>query len=133
MKNCLIAILSTVLLASISTAAWSAKSAKPLDIITPNGGEELVKGKKYFIEWNKSGYGKNLKVKIELLKRGAKRAERVIDAKTKNDGKYEWKVPSDVKFGKKTYRIRIVSVAPSGKRKHGHADKSDGKFSFVKK
>ena len=58
MKNCLIAILSTVLLASISTAAWS---AKPLDIITPNGGEELVKGKKYVIEWNKSGYGKNLK------------------------------------------------------------------------
>ena len=133
MKNCLIAILSTVLLASISTAAWSAKSAKPLDIITPNGGEELVKGKKYLIEWNKSGYGKNLKVKIELLKRNAKRANLVIDAKTKNDGKYEWTVPSDVKFGKKTYRIRIVSVAPSGKRKHGHADKSDGKFSFVKK
>ena len=133
MKNCLIAILSTVLLASISTAAWSAKSAKTLDIITPNGGEELVKGKKYFIEWNKSGYGKNLRVKIELLKRNAKRAERVIAVKTKNDGKYEWKVPSDVKFGKKTYRIRIISVGPSGKRKHGHADKSDSKFSFVKK
>ena len=133
MKSSLIVLLSTVLLTSISTSAWSAKSAKPLDVITPNGGEELVKGKKYMIEWNKSGYGKNLKVKIELLKRNAKRAERVIDAKTKNDGKYEWKVPSDVKFGKKTYRIRIVSIAPSGKRKHGHADKSDGKFSFVKK
>ena len=133
MKSSLVVLLSTVLLTSISTSAWAAKSAKPLDIITPNGGEELVKGKKYFIEWNKSGYGKNLRVKIELLKRNAKRAERVIDAKTKNDGKYEWKVPSDVKFGKKTYRIRIISVGPNGKRKHGHADKSDGKFSFVKK
>ena len=131
MKNCLIALLSTILLASISTAAWS---ARPLDIITPNGGEKLVKGKKYFIEWNDSGYGKNLMVKIELLKgKNAKRAERVIRAKTKNDGKYEWKVPDDVKFNKKTYTIRIVSVAPSGKRKHGHADKSDGRFSFVKK
>ena len=134
MKNCLIALLSTVLLASMSTAAWSAKSAKPLDIITPNGGEELVKGKKYLIEWNKSGYGKNLKVKIELLKgKKAKKAERVIEAKTRNDGKYEWKVPDDVKFNKKTYTIRIVSVGPNGKRKHGHADKSDARFSFVKK
>ena len=86
------------------------------------------------IEWNTSGYGKNLKVKIELLKgKNAKRAERVIATKTKNDGKYEWKIPDDVKFNKKTYSIRIVSVAPSGKRKHGHADKSDGRFSFVKK
>jgi hypothetical protein len=132
MNNQLLVGLSAIFLVSISTTAWSAKS-KPLDIISPNGGEELVKGKIYMIEWNKSGYGKNLKVKIELLKRNAKRAERVIDAKTKNDGKYEWTIPSDVKFGKKTYRIRIVSVAPSGKRKHGHADKSDRKFSFVKK
>ena len=131
MKSSLIVLLSTVLLTSISTAAWS---AKPLDIITPNGGEELVKGKKYIIEWNNKGYGKGLKVKIELLKgKKAKKAERVINAKTKNDGKYEWKVPDDVKFRKKAYTIRIVSVGPNGKRKHGHADKSDGRFSFVKK
>ena len=131
MKHCLIALLSAVFLASISTVAWS---ARPLDIITPNGGEELVKGKKYFIEWNNSGYGKGLKVKIELLKgKNAKKAERVIAKKTKNDGKYEWKIPDDVKFNKKAYTIRIVSVAPSGKRKHGHADKSDGRFTFKKK
>ena len=132
MKNNLLILLSAIFFVSISTTAWSAKP-RPLDITSPNGGEELVKGKKYMIEWNKSGYGKNLKVKIELLKGKKKRAERVIDAKTKNDGKYQWKVPSDVKFGKKTYRIRIISVGPNGKRKHGHADKSDGKFSFVKK
>ena len=85
MKNRFIVLLSAMLLASISTAAWS---ARPLDIITPNGGEELVKGKKYMIEWNKSGYGKNLKVKIELLKGKKRKKERIIDAKTKNDGKY---------------------------------------------
>lgn len=131
MKNHLIIILLPVLLTSVSTVAWS---ARPLDIVSPNGGEELVKGKKYTIEWNKSGYGKKLKVKIELLKgKNAKKAERVIRKKTKNNGKYEWTVPSDVKFNKKTYTIRIVSVGPSGKRKHGHADKSDGRFSFVKK
>ena len=136
MRSRVLAVLSVIFLASISTTAWSAKSAKPLDIITPNGGEELVKGKKYTIEWNNSGYGKNLKVKIELLKgkgKKAKRAERVIDAKTKNDGKYEWSVPSDVKFNKKVYTIRIVSVGPKGKRKHGHADKSDARFTFKKK
>jgi hypothetical protein len=130
MKNRLIILILAGLLASISTTAWS---ARPLDIITPNGGEELVKGKKYMIEWNKSGYGKNLKVKIELLKGKKGKKERVIDAKTKNDGKYQWTVPSDVKFNKKTYTIRIVSVGPNGKRKHGHADKSDKRFSFVKK
>ena len=133
MKNHLLVVLSAIFFVSMSTTAWSAKP-KPLDIISPNGGEELVKGKKYMIEWNNSGYGKNLKVKIELLKgKNAKRAERVIRAKTKNDGKYEWKVPDDVKFNKKTYSIRIVSVGPSGKRKHGHADISDGRFSIVKK
>ena len=133
MKNHLLVVLSAIFLVSISTTAWSAKP-KPLDIISPNGGEELVKGKKYMIEWNNRGYGKNLKVKIELLKgKKAKRAERVIATKTKNDGKYEWKIPDDVKFNKKTYLIRIVSVAPSGKRKHGHADKSDGRFMFKKK
>ena len=132
MNNQLLVGLSAIFLVSISTTAWSAKS-KPLDIISPNGGEELVKGKKYMIEWNNSGYGKGLKVKIELLvgKKGKK--DRVIKVSTKNDGKYEWKVPSDVKINKKTYTIRIVSVGPSGKRKHGHADKSDGRFSFVKK
>jgi hypothetical protein len=123
-------LVAAIFLSLVSVTAWS---ARPLDIITPNGGEKLVKGKKYFIEWNKSGYGKNLKVKLELLvgKKGKK--DRVIDAKTKNDGKFEWTVPSDVKFKKKTYTIRIVSVGPNGKRKHGHADKSDGRFSIVKK
>ena len=123
-------VITAVVIMSLSTAAWS---AKPLDIITPNGGEELVKGKKYVIEWNNKGYGKGLKVKIELLKGKKGKKERVIDTKTKNDGKYEWTVPSDVKFSKKTYTIRIVSVGPSGKRKHGHADISDGRFSIVKK
>ena len=130
MKNKLIVLLSAMLLASISTAAWS---ARPLDVITPNGGEELVKAKKYTIEWNNKGYGKGLKVKLELLVGKKKKVNRLIDKKTRNDGKYEWTVPSDVKFNKKTYSIRIVSVGPNGKRKHGYADISDGRFTFKKK
>ena len=130
MKNRVLVVLSVIFLASISSTAWS---ARPLDIITPNGGEKLVKEKKYFIEWNNKGYGKGLKVKLELLVGKKKKVNRIIDAKTKNDGKYEWTVPSDVKFNKKTYSIRIVSVGPSGKRKHGHADISDKRFSIVKK
>ena len=130
MKNQVLVVVSAIFLASISSTAWS---ARPLDIITPNGGEKLVKEKKYFIEWNNKGYGKNRKVKIELLVGKKKKVNRVIDKKTKNDGKYKWTIPSDVKFDKKTYSIRIVSVGPSGKRKHGHADISDGRFSIVKK
>ena len=130
MKNRLIVLLSAMLLASISTAAWA---ARPLDVITPNGGEKLVKATKYTIEWNNKGYGKGLKVKLELLVGKKKKVNRVIVKKTKNDGKYEWTIPSDAKFNKKTYSIRIVSVGPSGKRKHGHADISDGRFSIVKK
>ena len=132
MKNHLLVVLSAIFFVSMSTTVWSAKP-KPLDIISPNGGEELVKGKKYMIEWNNSGYGKGLKVKLELLVGKKKKVNRLIKAKTKNDGKYEWTVPSDVKFNKKTYSIRIVSVGPSGKRKHGHADISDGRFTFKKK
>ena len=130
MKNHLLVVLSAIFLVSISTTAWS---ARPLDVITPNGGEELVKAKKYTIEWSNKGYGKGLKVKLELLVGKNKKVNRVIKKKTKNDGKYIWTVPSDVKFNKKTYSIRIVSVGPSGKRKHGHADISDGRFSIVKK
>ena len=128
MKNRILVVISGIVLATMSSIAWSAKT---LDIITPNGGEKLVKGKKYDIEWNTQGYGKNRKIKIELLKRGKK--DRVIVAKTRNDGTYEWKVPTDVKFGKKAYQLRVVSVKPNGKRNGGAADKSDKKFSFAKK
>ena len=53
MKNRFIVLLSAMLLASISTAVWP---ARPLDVITPNGGEKLVKATKYIIEWNKSEF-----------------------------------------------------------------------------
>ena len=128
MKRYALVVLAAMSALTISTTAWSART---LDIETPNGGEELVKAKKYMIEWNRKGYGKNRKVKIELLKRG--KAYRIIDNKTKNDGKFEWKVPDDVAFGKKVFQIRIVSVKPNGKRNGIAADKSDKKFTIVKK
>jgi len=128
MNRIVLVSLTAVSITLLSNTAWSART---LDITTPNGGEELVKSKKYMIEWNNKGYGKNRKVKIELLKQGKK--YRIIDAKTKNDGKFEWKVPDDVPFSKKIYQIRVVSVKPNGKRNGIAADKSDKKFTIVKK
>ena len=100
--------------------AWSASTLK---VTTPNGDESWTKGKTYTIKWKKGNGGS--RVKIELMK--SRKVYKTIKKSTKNDGRYRWKIPSDVITGKKVYTIRI-----SGNRKTRATDKSK-KFSFKSK
>ena len=91
--------------------------------IQPNGGESWKPGKKHLIKWSKANAGKY--VKIQLLKSG--KPYKTIQAKTKNDGKYRWEIPSSVKSGSE-YQIKIISTT-----KKTISDVSDKTFEINKK
>ena len=63
------------------------------------------KGGTYTIEWDKGNGGTH--VKIQLLK--SNKHNKWISKKTKNDGKYVWKVPASVATGS-AYKIKITSI-----------------------
>ena len=90
-----------------------------LKIVAPNGTEVLTRGMMFPIRWDK-GDGK---VKIELLKSG--KAYKTIKAKTKNDGKQRWKVPTSITTGS-AYKIRITSTTDSS-----NTDSSDSNFTIT--
>ena len=77
-----------------------------LKVTSPNGKEKWKTKKKYTIKWSKGNAGAY--VKIQLLKSG--KAYKPIKAKTKNDGKYRWKIPSSVKTGS-AYKIKVITVS----------------------
>ena len=84
------------------TPSWSAGNLK---VTTPNGGQKWTTGKKYAITWAKGNAGKY--VRIQLLRSG--KVYKWITKKTKNDGRFTWKVPTKTKAGSK-YRIRVQSL-----------------------
>jgi len=84
------------------SSSWSAGTLK---VTTPNGGQKWETGKKYAIKWVKGNAGGT--VKIQLLKSG--KHHKWIAKKTKNDGKYTWKIPTTVDSGS-AYKVKIVSV-----------------------
>ena len=79
-------------------------------------------GKKYIIKWDKGNAGAY--VKIQLLKSG--KAYKTIRAKTKNDGRYRWKIPASIRTGS-AYKIKITSKTDSTV-----ADSSDKVFTITK-
>ena len=87
---------------ALGNASWAAGTLK---VKAPNGGESWTLGTKYTIKWNTGNAGN--RVKIELLKSG--KTYKTVKAKTKNDGKFRWKIPSSTKASKK-YTIRISSI-----------------------
>ena len=97
----LVALLGLAFVGSV-TPSWSAGTLK---VTTPNGGQKWKTGKKYAIKWVKGNAGRT--VKIQLLKSG--KHHKWIAKKTKNDGKYTWKIPTTVDSGS-AYKIKIVSV-----------------------
>jgi hypothetical protein len=116
---------------SVTPMAWAAKG---LVLVSPVGGDVWKAGSTCLIKWTGARYGKKSitkggyggkNVKIRLFKQG--KFDQRIKNSTKNDGRYRWKIPSDVKIGKKVYTIRI-----SGSRTTTSTDKS-GKFSFKSK
>ena len=104
----------------MTSPVWPAGT---LTLITPNGGQKWRSGDTYTIKWDKANSGGY--VKIQLLKSG--KPYKTIRAKTRNDGKYRWKVPSSVKSGNK-YQIRIVST-----KKKTISDSSDKNVTITKK
>ena len=86
----------------------SSLSAGTLKVTSPNGGQKWKTGKNYAIKWDKGNGGTH--VKIQLLK--SNKHNKWISKKTKNDGKYVWKIPSTLTTGS-AYKIKISS------RNHG--------------
>jgi hypothetical protein len=76
-----------------------------LKVTSPNGKEKWKTKKKYTIKWKKGKAGTY--VKIQLLKKG--KLYRTIKAKTKNDGKHPWRVPSTL-VKSAAYKIKITST-----------------------
>ena len=93
-----------------------------LEVTTPNGGQKWKVGKKYAIKWVAGNGGSY--VKIQLYKSG--KHYKWISKKTKNDGKYPWKIPSTVKAGS-AYKIKITA-----KTKNSITDSSDKNFTISK-
>ena len=119
MKKVLAIILAATFLSFIANPVWSAGTLK---VTTPNGDQKWATGKKYTIKWSKGNAGAY--VKIQLLKSG--KAYKTIKAKTKNDGKYRWKIPSSVKTGS-AYKIKVISVSKQTVR-----DLSNKNFTITK-
>ena len=76
-----------------------------LKVTSPNGKEKWKTKKKYTIKWKKGKAGTY--VKIQLLKKG--KLYKTIAAKTKNDGKHAWRVPSTL-VKSAAYKIKITST-----------------------
>ncbi|PWB56920.1 MAG: hypothetical protein C3F06_00055 [Candidatus Methanoperedenaceae archaeon] len=92
-----------------------------ITIVSPNGGENWVRGTTYTIKWNRTG-SIGTRVKIELF-RGST-LSRTISSSTSNDGTYSWTIPSSQKLDS-NYKIRITSRGnPS------YTDTSDNSFTI---
>ena len=93
-----------------------------LKVTSPNGKEKWKTKKKYTIKWKKGKAGTY--VKIQLLKKG--RLYKTIAAKTKNDGKHAWRVPSTL-VKSAAYKIKITSS-----KNKKLTDSSDNNFTITK-
>ncbi len=93
-----------------------------LKVTSPNGKEKWKTKKKYTIKWKKGKAGTY--VKIQLLKKG--KLYRTIAAKTRNDGKHAWKVPSTL-VNSAAYKVKISST-----KNKKLTDSSDKHFTIKK-
>ncbi len=98
------------------------RTMQPIMALTPNGSEQLERGRTFTITW----YDRlSENVKIELLKNNS--AALTIAASAPSDGSYEWTVPPDLTVGK-DYKIKISSVNDATL-----SDMSDSNFSVQEK
>ena len=98
----LVLALALLLLCVPIPTTWAAGG---LSVTTPNGGQKWTIGKKYAIKWRKGTGGTS--VRISLTKSG--RHYKWISKKTRNDGRYTWKIPTSVAAGS-AYKVKIKSV-----------------------
>jgi hypothetical protein len=93
-----------------------------LKVTSPNGKEKWKTKKKYTLKWKKGKAGTY--VKIQLLKKG--KLYRTIAAKTKNDGKHAWRVPSTL-VKSAAYKVKITST-----KNKKLTDSSNNSFTITK-
>lgn len=107
-----------------SDAAFTIASLPPangLRVLTPNGGEYLLRGTTAEITWLSTGdVGATVKI---VLRRGSYAG--VLAGGTPNDGSYSWKIPGSYPLGT-GFSIEISSVANPAL-----VDASDGTFSLT--
>jgi hypothetical protein len=92
-----------------------------LTIVSPNGGQNWVRGTVHTITWTSSG-SSGSRVRIELLKGGV--ISRIIASNTQNDGSYSWTISRSQAAGA-DYRIRITSRSTTS-----ITDSSDSDFAI---
>lgn len=90
-----------------------------LVLLSPNGGERWVIGSHHIIRWLQTGKP-GISVQLELLQNN--NFVRVIKDATSNDGRYRWKINSNLVPGK-GYKVRIVSTEDKSV-----GDRSDSAF-----
>ncbi|NJD53817.1 MAG: hypothetical protein FIB07_13230 [Candidatus Methanoperedens sp.] len=99
----------------------NASAILPINVISPNGGENWTRGKTQIINWTSTG-SPGTYVKIELLKAGVLNS--VIIASTLNDGSHSWLIPATQTPGT-DYKIRITNTSNSS-----YTDTSDNNFTI---
>jgi len=89
-----------------TTTSGDTSTSSNFTLSSPSSGDAFEIGSTVNIQWT-SQRGVNEGVKIELYK--ADELDRVINAKTSNDGEYEWFIPSNIEAGN-DYKIKISWV-----------------------
>lgn len=106
-----ISSIDTPAITDISNANFSLVDVAPpagtITIVSPNGGENYLRGNVVPLSWTSTGtVGAN--VSITLNKNGALAS--TLSASTPNDGAFDWTVPTDIALGT-DYAIAITSVS----------------------
>ena len=90
-------------------------------IVSPNGGENWIKGTTQTIKWNSTEIPGSY-VKMELLKPGV--ANKLIISSTLNDGSHSWLIPATQVVGS-DYKIKITGTTNASNN-----DTSDNNFNI---
>ena len=103
-------------------------TATTIKVTYPNGAEELEQGSTHVIKWNKGNGGKFVKIQLTRVVKGKDKGFRYLAKKTKNTGKYSWKIPTTNKYpvGSK-YKIKVMAFKGGNKIN----DLSEKTFSIV--
>lgn len=99
----------------------SGPSSGSITVVSPNGGDKLIRSTTKTINWSSAG-SSGTSVKVELLKGDI--LDKVIVSTTPNDGSYSWSIPSSQTLGS-NYKVRITSTSNST-----HKDTSNNNFTI---
>ncbi len=103
-----------------------------LQIVAPNGGEVLERGKTYTIKWATRLDSPADTNKVSLNLRDGRHTEPVLNIATDipNQGSFEWTVPADLEIGN-DYRIPIYATRSSAGNQRLVYDRSDAYFTIA--